>query len=167
MPAARDPDLEREFPKLNSTGGYEITSCRDDNYNCTAWAADDTTNWWEHTRRPGVYWPPVLNDGSIDALIAAFAWIGYSCCTNGDAEWGYEKIALFATPPPNSEWTHAAKRLSDGRWSSKCGNLHDIAHRSLEGVNCAEYGTPVQFMRRWWPRRISRWLRVRIYGTRS
>lgn len=175
MATWRDTVLETAFPDLLSTG-YEITSSTTEfgihprPYNCIAWAADDNTHWWdEGIGSSDLYWPPVRRDGRLEALIAAFEWIGYRLCANGDAERGYDKVALYATVNPDGsyKWTHAAKRLPDGRWTSKCGYLQDVAHNELRGVDCWRYGTTVRFMRRWWLRKGLRWLKVRIFGIRG
>ena len=54
-------DIDRHYPRL-ADAGYEITSDATPVYNCIAWAAGDTTRWWECGEdrpidEPGVYWP--------------------------------------------------------------------------------------------------------------
>jgi hypothetical protein len=45
------------FPGL-AHGGYQVTSPRDSDYNCIAWAAGDTHNWWWPGGDVGKeYWP--------------------------------------------------------------------------------------------------------------
>jgi hypothetical protein len=38
------------FPRLSSEN-HHVTSPESRDYNCVAWAAEDTTRWWQ----PGVY----------------------------------------------------------------------------------------------------------------
>ena len=66
--------FEHLFPTL-AKGKYRITSPRDDDYNCIAWAAGDRSNWWW----PGPdlvkeYWPPgVPRSETLAAFQAVFA----------------------------------------------------------------------------------------------
>jgi hypothetical protein len=70
--------------------------------------------------------------------------VGYAPCADGSLEPGYEKAALYAT---DEGPTHAARQLSNGRWTSKLGPDDDIEH-TLEGLVSPVYGTVVQFHRR-------------------
>jgi hypothetical protein len=62
------------------------------------------------------------------SLVEAFQAMGYELCATRDVESGYQKVALYGL---DDAWRHAAKQLADGRWSSKCGFLDDIAHELL------------------------------------
>jgi hypothetical protein len=137
--------LEQLFPGLTGNP-YQVTSLRDRDYNCIAWAAGDTQRWWWPGENELLeYWPPgILRERTLEAFAAAFATIGYADCESKDLEAGHLKIALFA----NVEGpTHAARQLSNGRWSSKLGKLEDIEHalHDLEGML---YGTVVLIMKR-------------------
>lgn len=96
------------------------------------------------------YWPSnAPREETIEAFVRAFATLGFVECADGALEQGVEKVAIYAemiagTPSP----THAARQLSDGRWTSKIGELEDIEHTTPEAVNCAVYGAPVRFLRR-------------------
>jgi hypothetical protein len=82
-----DHDLPRLTPQ-----NHRVTSPAAIEYNCIAWAAGDTENWWQ----PGVYWPvetPVSNYG-INALEAAFRALGFEACDDDGPEPGFEKVAL-------------------------------------------------------------------------
>ncbi len=137
--------LEDLFPRLSSNE-YQITSPKTIDYNCIAWAAGDTQQWWW----PGEgldndYWPPgVPRERTQEAFVAAFATLGYVVCDSEDFEAGYEKIALFADADGP---THASRQLANGRWSSKLGKLEDIEHwlHDLEGN---VYGKVAVVMRR-------------------
>lgn len=145
-------DIDRHYPKLADTG-YVITSQETPVYNCIAWAAGDTTRWWECGEdgpidEPGVYSPEGARYGfGLEALISAFEVIGYELCLDGgpEPEEGYDRIALYAEA---SEWRHAARLLKDGRWSSKLGDLEDVSHDSPGDV-CGRFnGELACFMRR-------------------
>ncbi len=138
--------LEHAFPRLGQNG-YRITSQASQVYNCIAWAANDTGNWWWPLSRGRVnYWPlGAPRDESVSAFQAAFAVLGYLWCNDELPESGFEKIALFADA--HDMPTHAARQLDSGLWTSKLGELQDIEHqlRDLEG---AIYGTVACIMRR-------------------
>jgi len=144
MEKSHDCSSGTDFASLLNTP-FEITSCatiwgiHPRPYNCIAFAADDTSNWWDNTENPRTYWPPVGDDPSINGLIAAFRWIGYSVCEPDEVGIGYQMIALYAE---NGIWTHAATRLSDGRWQSKFGELEDLIHDSADAI--PDYGHPGQ-----------------------
>lgn len=146
----RRRELEGEMPGLRRTG-YELTSGPTTAYNCIAWAAGDTSRKWDDDIASQFYWPHEDRTGTIESLMLAFSSIGYELCGDGALEIGYEKVALYATFDEHGApmgWGHAAKQLDDGRWSSKCGNLDDIAHKKLDDVNCYDYGEFYCFMRR-------------------
>jgi hypothetical protein len=95
----------------------------------------------------GYYWPPQADVGQgIEALVSAYKTLHYELCDDGSVERGFEKIALFADV--HGEWTHAAKQLSDGRWSSKLGDAEDITHATTHGVEGSIYGQVKHYMRR-------------------
>lgn len=66
-------------------------------------------------------------------------------CAIGAPGTGFEKIAVYATP---TEYTHAAKLLPTGKWSSKLGEDVLIEHDTPEDVAGGAYGTIFQFMKR-------------------
>ena len=102
----RLPDLERAFPRLVSVE-YSKSSDQDLGYNCIAWAAEDNTKIW--TDDPAHYWPPGATRGwDVDALTSAFSQLGYSVCSDGGPEAGYEKMAIYADD--SGEWQHACAR---------------------------------------------------------
>jgi len=136
--------ISRIFPGLQ-TGWFEVKSPRTTDYNCIGWAVDDDRNWlWPGER----YWPNgIRTDESVAAFVAVFATKGYTPCEGGALEPNFEKIALYVND--QATVTHAARQLSDGRWTSKLGSQWDIVH-SLEGV-CGSppaYGQVAQILRR-------------------
>lgn len=138
-------DLENSFPNLVSTE-YKITSPIDLGYNCIAWAAGDQNNWWWPDEDEIFYWPvDAPRENTIEAFIQAYSLYGYSICENSSLEEGFEKIALYADV--NGEPTHAARQLSNGKWTSKLGECEDIEHE-LEGLFGDVYGSTAQFLKR-------------------
>ncbi len=138
--------LEGIFPRL-AKGDYQVTSPRDADYNCIAWAVGDPRNWWwpgpdEETQ----YWPPgATREVALPAFQEVFASLGYVPCDNEELDPGFDKIALFADAQGIPK--HAARQLPNGRWTSKLGVLEDIEHalRDLEGT---VYGSVVLVLKR-------------------
>jgi len=143
----RDFLIEGRFPAISTN--YRITSSFDENYNCIAFAADDTTRvWW-----PGRYWPDgVPEKVDLDSFIACYKSIGYQdCFMDSNFEPGYEKIAIFVGPFGYP--THAAKQSSDGNglWKSKLGAYKDIEHTivGISGIFHKEsYGNVAAILKR-------------------
>src|ERR1043165_9532707 len=141
-----DDVFERLFPALRQVG-FEITSPRDQRYNCVAWAAGDVTRWWWPAESPFAYWPPGADrEESVASFIQAFAILGYERALSGDLEPQFEKVAIFASSDGTP--THMARQLRDGTWTSKVGSLEDIRHREPSGLEGSDYGIVVVFLRR-------------------
>jgi hypothetical protein len=141
-------DREDKFPTL-AIAGYEVTSTETWRYNCIAHAADDHDHWWESPvfYKPRCYWPPSAMRGyTIDALVSAFQAIGYTLCADGELEDGFDKVVLYSND--RGEWTHAAKQVADGSWSSKLGPWEDIRHATVEAIECPDYGKASKYMKR-------------------
>ena len=130
------------FPNLTATN-HRVTSPPSTDYNCIAWAAGDTKNWWQ----PGIYWPLPTHplDESLAELQKLFETLSYEERSDADLEIGFEKIALYADA---QGYTHAARQLANGRWTSKLGNEEDIEHDSPEAVAGGIYGQMALFMKR-------------------
>ena len=135
------------FPNLNCHN-CKVTSPSKKRYNCIAWAANSTTNWWWPAKFG--FWPEgVPRETTVCAFEKAFNTLGYVRCLNGNLEDSYEKIALYAkikdqlTVP-----THAARQLKCGRWTSKLGELEDIEHNEVKDLTGPMYGEPVLYMKR-------------------
>jgi hypothetical protein len=126
--------LRSVFPGLRTTP-FRVTSPADDKYNCIAWAANDTSNWWwVRGDTPPTVWPPTAaRELTLDAFTAAFHTLGYVSAADESLEPRMEKVALFADPVRIP--THAARQLASGQWTSKLGQAEDIEHelRALEG----------------------------------
>jgi hypothetical protein len=133
---------KNDFPRLTDAN-HRITSPANPEYNCVAWAAGDTEHWWQ----PGLFWPaiPVPDDYGIGTLEQAFLALGFQECANGDPEAGFEKVALYGS---SLFYTHAARQLASGKWTSSLGLSEDIEHDHPEDVAGGLYGELVQFMKR-------------------
>jgi hypothetical protein len=138
--------LAAAFPGL-AKGDYHISSPRSPVYNCIAWAANDTTNWWwPGPNLEDEYWPPgIVREPTINAFQAAFESIGYVRCADENLESGFEKIALFADAQRKPK--HGARQLQNGRWTSKLGECEDIEH-ALHDLEGTLYGSVVLLMKR-------------------
>ena len=136
-PSMVDP-IEAVFPGLQGKP-YQLTSPAAREYNCIAWAANDTTRWWWPDLDPendAVYWPenaPLAE--TVEAFIAVFTNFGFILCLSEKFETGFEKVALFTK---DGNPTHAARQLPSGRWTSKLGFREDIEHEwhALSGDVC-------------------------------
>lgn len=133
-------ELETAFPNL-AADGYVVSSPKTHAYNCIAWVAGDAGRWWE----PGIYWPSPAGD-HLGALSGLFASLGYVACVDDEHEPGQEKIALYADDEGN--WTHAARQLPDGWWTSKLGPDEDIIHRTPRALVGNLYGQVREVMKR-------------------
>jgi hypothetical protein len=129
------------FPRLTSAN-HRVTSPSTTDYNCVAWAAADTTHWWQ----PGRFWPTEVaaDEFGIGALESAFRALGYEPCESGGVEPGMEKVALYAES--GLLYTHAARQLPTGQWTSKLGGAEDIEHDTPDDIAGGLYGEVVQFM---------------------
>jgi len=133
-------ELEGAFPNV-AADGYTVASPKTQAYNCVAWAVGDASRWWE----PGIFWPGPTGD-DLAALTGLFAALGYVPCAGDELEAGHEKVALYADDQGN--WTHAARQLPDGWWTSKLGPDEDILHRTPQALVGELYGQVQEFMKR-------------------
>ena len=125
--------IDETFPKL-AESGYRITSDPAEQYNCIAWAVGVDNEWWSHL--PGYRWP-TRRGSEVGSLVELFVNMGFEVCENQKYEDGYEKIAVFGK---EGRWTHAARQLDNGHWTSKLGMNEDIEHVALEGLIGVLYG---------------------------
>ncbi len=139
-----DKPVLNAFPALGLEGsGYRRTSPPCWRYNCIAWAAGDSNNWW--WPHEDSYWPSkVPIEETLDAFIRAFATLGYSPCREADLQEKFERVAIFAN---NGKPTHASYQLPSGMWSSKMGNEVDCEHK-LHAICGPIYGEVAIILRR-------------------
>lgn len=131
-----------DFPGLTASN-HRITSPATPEYNCVAWSADDTEHWWQ----PSVYWPVTTppDDYGMAVLERAFAHLGYEPCADGSLEEGVEKVALYGG---SFLYSHVARQLPSGKWTSKLGKAEDIEHDTPDDLAGGLYGEVQEFMRR-------------------
>ena len=140
----RDLELEQDCRGLRDSP-YRITSPRDPQYNCIAYAVGDVTHFWDQINIKGYYWPP--GAGSIDTLtgwMSIFQLHGYTETTDRSLEIDYEKIAIYESADGPE---HVARQKASGLWTSKMGRGVDIEH-TLEGLEGEFYGKVSKIMRR-------------------
>lgn len=138
--------LESLFPRLSGSG-YRVTSAQDSGYNCIAHALSDSSRWWEPFRPDG-HWPQdVPLDDSVEGLAALYRRFGFEDCDDGSLRDGYEKVVIYGL---RGSFTHVARQLPGGTWTSKLGELEDIEHATLDGLTSSDYGAPTRFL---WRRR--------------
>ncbi len=139
--------IRHNFPRLR-TRPYQVTSDDTEEYNCLAWAAGENHRKWDPTD-PSHHWP-ATRSLTIAAFYEAYATERYVPCDDGTLESGFEKIAIYVTLDGGPK--HAARQLSNGKWTSKLGDGWDIEHDTVEdvsnGVQNEDYGLAVAFMKR-------------------
>lgn len=130
------------FPHLTESN-HRLTSPPNVRYNCIAWSAGDTTRWWQL----GYYWPIDVSreDCWIGDLVEAFRSLGYREASDELLEAGFVRVALYAS---GMFYTHAARQLPNGKWTSKLGKAEDIEHDSPNDVAGGLYGEVVDVMKR-------------------
>lgn len=134
------------FPGLKEDPDFKITSPIDPDYNCIAWAYHFNNRWmWpggvEEKSMDGFhYWPDGIEDSKeVPAFVKAFEKSGYSLCADDVFEDGFRKVALYVKEG-TTECTHAARQLSNGKWTSKLGELYDIQHGTPYSIEGSVYG---------------------------
>lgn len=141
-------EIESDFEHLNSAN-YTVTSCKDPRYNCLAWAVGDIGKKWDPLQERGYYWPPGIGrEGTVEECVEIFKLHGYEDAHQNFAyEVGYERVAIFED---ETGWSHIARQLRDGKWSSKLGKGADIEHLSLQSLEGPEpaYGKLVRCLRK-------------------
>jgi hypothetical protein len=141
-------EIEKQFPKLKFSD-YKLTSQDTIDYNCVAWAAEDTENWWWPDADNIHYWPlNVPREETLEAFIQVYQIIGYEVCENNVLEKGFQKIAIYTND--NKIPTHVARQLPSEKWTSKLGQNEDIEHETPESLtgDYPAYGVVSCFMKK-------------------
>lgn len=112
---------------------YAVTSHPTDEYNCAAWAFEDTENIWWPGYPEQYYWPERGSKDTINYLLDYLQRHGFQPCKNRQLESGWMKIAIYCNNQGSAR--HLARQMDDGKWTSKCGDMEDITHelQDLEG----------------------------------
>lgn len=143
--------LKTNFPKLLSDPSFKITSKPTTEYNCISWAMVRSDCWTQCPAGVKIFdgvswWPPEAENGlNISCLIDAFEKVGHIRCENGNLETGFRKVALYSDQ--NNCWTHAARLLRTGFWTSKLGAWIDIQHGTPYTIEGPAYGSVYCFMK--------------------
>jgi hypothetical protein len=136
-------DLELDFPSLAGKD-YDISD-EDFNYNCLAYALGDYNNWWEPPIGDGRYWPSGFpEDVTVDTVEAIIRLHGFTEILSEEDVPSTDSIAIYAI---GNEWVHFA-RFSNGSWSSKLGEGHDISRVTLTDMAIDDYGKVVKILSR-------------------
>ena len=139
-----EEEIEALFPNLRNTP-YHITSPRDIEYNCIAFAAGSEDQLWWPSRIGRYFWPPgVPREETLEAFVLMFRTLDFGPCEVRSAEPGFEKVAIYTQ---HSLPTHAARQLRSGMWTSKLGEEVDIVH-TLEGLENSDCGTVARILKR-------------------
>ena len=130
-------------PRLTAHN-HRVASPATIDYNCIAWAAGDVEHWWQ----PGVFWPIQAQpeDYGVGVLEQLFKALGYEDCRMDiDIEPGFDKVALFGH---SLYYTHAARQLPNGKWTSKLDKAEDIEHDTPHDIAGGLYGELARIMKR-------------------
>ena len=84
--------------------------------------------------------------GPLAVIIAFFQSHGYEHSESDKLEPGFEKIALYVDE--DKRFSHAARQLEDGKWTSKLAGEEDIEHDSLHVLTGPYLGKVWGFMKR-------------------
>ncbi len=132
------------FPNLRNAT-HRKTSEPASQENCIAHAAGARGEWWEPVL--GRFWPigPPFYNHRVESLVRVFERLGYVICDSSEHETSFEKLAIYAD---GGQYTHVARQLPDGTWTSKLGAEDDINHLTLESLEGGDYGRVVRILSR-------------------
>jgi len=129
------------FPKLRDEA-FRETSDADEEYNCIAWAAEVTDEWWD----PNGVWPDgVPQNYEAGSFVEMYERHGFIECNDVELEAGFDKVVIYIK---GREVTHAARQLPNGKWTSKLGSDDDIEHDNLSDIAGGDYGEPARYLKR-------------------
>lgn len=121
-----------------------ITSPEDSQYNCLAWAHQDTQKWWDSDE--DYYWMEgIPRNQKLTTFIQLFERLGFTIANNIGSEQERIRVALYTTD--NIHCAHVARQLSNGLWTSKLGVSYDVEH-TLEALEGELYGRVYCVMRK-------------------
>ena len=125
--------VDSSFGKIK--GEFEVTGDATSQYNCIAWSLGVTSRWIN----------PPATLGTCDQLNAQY---GYYRMNGLDfsRHSGYEKVVLYGKKNAAgqiTEFTHQARQLRDGTWTSKLGRGVQIRHVTPDALDGNSYGVPV------------------------
>ena len=133
--------LNSNFPNLSKENA-KITSPKDPDYNCIAHAAGESSEWWWPSDVD--YWPRnVARECTKESFCKAFGTLGFQEHKGLLPDNGYDVVALYAI---HDVPTHMARRLDDGKWTSKLGRSEDIEHNDVGDIEGPLYGRAVLYL---------------------
>lgn len=91
---------------------YAVTSHPTDEYNCAAWAFEDTENIWWPGYPEQYYWPERGSKDTINYLLDYLQRHGFQPCKNRQLESGWMKIAIYCNNQGSAR--HLARQMDDG-----------------------------------------------------
>jgi len=125
---------------------FLITSPPAKNYNCIAWACEDSSAWYWPDPDHNNFWPDnVPREVTLGAFQLLFEHLGYEACLDDSLEKRFQKIAIYSDS--NNTPTHAARQLPNGNWTSKLGSWYDVAH-TVQNMDNGQYGKVAIIMRK-------------------
>lgn len=131
--ALNEHRIQKNFPNLGPDK-FAYTSLKTEDYNCMAWAVENTEDWIQFD---GGY------DCKIETYINYFSSLGFTITEDVSYTNGIIKICLYAE---NNEFRHVARQLPNGRWTSKMGDWEDIEHETPDVLIGNFYGSKLIFM---------------------
>lgn len=147
---ATDENFELRVAELcpNSPGKITKTSPRDRNYNCFAWAVNDTSRPWIPGGDPETSrWPPGASGSlALASVVASLEQLGFVEVQAPSPDPRSECIALLVDG--DGDVVHAARLLGNGRWTSKLGQWEDIEHADLATIEGGDYGKVATYLER-------------------
>lgn len=142
-----------KFPNLVE-GSYIVTSPKDRQYNCVAWACRESGAWIAPDLRWNILtigreygnWPEDLKkDMRLETFMNLFERLGFVACSANDQKSEWEKIALYSQ---DGFFLHVARQLATGSWTSKLGEEQDIEHITTTVLEGGDYGSVSIYMHR-------------------
>lgn len=125
-------------------GEFQVSGKSTRTYNCIAWSLGITSRWIN----PGKSWAECDKINSTNGGYKRMNGLDFSLVK------GYEKIVLYGKVDSQgrvTEFTHQARQLSDGTWTSKLGGMAEIRHATPDTVGGSSYGRPVAVYYRYNP----------------
>jgi hypothetical protein len=133
------------FPGLKNDKQFNITSPIDHSYNCLAWATQkkDVFMWPFNPMLDGCAWPHHDESTELHNLFEFYKGFGFSECDTWEFDAKFIKISLYHI---DGQFTHAARQLRSGLWTSKLGSSWDISHDTPFSIEGSVYGKVGGFM---------------------
>ena len=139
--------IKKWWPRLKKNK-FHFTSEQTPYYNCFSWAMKVTNIWMDmyyFSNKFNIKYSELDHSANGYAEILK-KYFNYEICPDGSFEKNMEKVVLYENK--YGEWTHIARQLDNGNWTSKLGKLEDIEHYNINCLSDGDYGNPVIYMRK-------------------